>query len=503
MKEKGKNEDLFSYVKSLEDELSLYKSEYATLLDYNSELRNKNRELKNKLQQITESDSYKILLNIKKIYNVLVPKHITTLFKRVCHHSNRKDQPENLHSEPQMNMHCKCSRIDIIVAAEQKLHVAEILSFLIRRAGLDCEIIYNSELYKDDIPYIIIWDSQYHQNCCLPQTYFLFVMESQIQFDAVFSEIYRKARSVLCTSIDMVKLIVENFAPIMLPFLILLDEVLISDWEMIGAKTRQFSLGNLNSEDIESDLSHSFIETGFYFYRFLLAFDLIDFSLFMRLSSNYFTLGADRICLSLPEAFDRSNYFNLVNRYGFKMVPGLRHVIGWVGCGLSYKMIFSQALAEGLETVTVCEDDVGFPADFEKEYREVMSYLSNKSKWDVFLGFMADVVNVHVDNVEKLGGKKLLKIDHMISMVMNIYNKSVFEILSKWDYTNRDKEKNTIDMYLNGHKLDVYLLLPFMCDHCDFLNSTIWDKKNGDLYYDMKKRTESRLERFTADFESK
>ena len=68
-----------------------------------------------------------------------------------------------------------------------------------------------------------------------------------------------------------------------------------------------------------------------------------------------------------------------------------------------------------------------------------------------------------------------------MSMVFNIYDKSVFDIICQWDNTILDKQTNTIDRYLEDKITRVLTTCPFLVGHKEDLNSTIWNHKN-DLY---------------------
>ncbi|MBC8674081.1 glycosyltransferase family 25 protein [Aeromonas hydrophila] len=48
-------------------------------------------------------------------------------------------------------------------------------------------------------------------------------------------------------------------------------------------------------------------------------------------------------------------------------VPGLRHRLGWVGCGLSYKFLINRAKDLNFQQITICEDDVSLPDDFRAD----------------------------------------------------------------------------------------------------------------------------------------
>ena len=253
-----------------------------------------------------------------------------------------------------------------------------------------------------------------------------------------------------------------------------------------------------NAEALESRTS----AFSFYFLRFLLAYDRIDFDTFYRLAGDYVQLHTDRLCLNLPESTQRRRVFDRENRFGFFCVPGLRHVKGWVGAGMSYKMIMRRAQDAGLERVMVCEDDVLFPADFEKRLEEIEYYLDSRERWSLFSGVMADVGNIHVSAVEKCGEAVYAEIDRMMSMVFNIYNRELFPVLAQWDEKNRDEASNTIDRYLEGKKLSVHVQVPFLVGHREELNSTIWDWSNL-RYAQMIENAENKLMRLIEEHQKR
>lgn len=217
---------------------------------------------------------------------------------------------------------------------------------------------------------------------------------------------------------------------------------------------------------------------SFFFKRFLLAYDRITFDEFYQTEKDFVTLDTNRLCLSLPESTARRRSFDQDNHYGFQCIPGLRHEKGWVGCGLSYKFIFSKALECGMNNVMICEDDVIFPDSFEEKLEQIAKELEERSDWSVFSGVMADVGRVKVSDCVKDENGYLLKIDHMVSMVFNMYNREMFKLFQEWDEQNRDVHKNAIDRYLESKDLGVYVKLPFLVGHKEELDSTIWGFSN-------------------------
>lgn len=230
---------------------------------------------------------------------------------------------------------------------------------------------------------------------------------------------------------------------------------------------------------------------AFYFYRFLLAYGIISFDEFYDLSGDYIDLHSNRICLTLPESTERRDYFDTCNLYGFECFTGLRHEMGWIGCGLSYKMIFRKAMEKGLENIIVCEDDVVFKDNFQERLIKIQNFLKDK-KWDVFSGLMADVGDVYIRNVIKEDGDIYVEMNQMISMVFNIYNRTIFEKICNWDETNDDVNLNTIDRFLEMKEIEVWTTVPFLVGHNEGLRSTIWNHDNS-VYEKMIRKSETKL----------
>lgn len=217
---------------------------------------------------------------------------------------------------------------------------------------------------------------------------------------------------------------------------------------------------------------------SFYFKRFLLAYDRIDFEQFYRYEKDFVTLDTNRICLTLPESTERRRSFDMDNKYGFQCFPGLRHEKGWVGCGLSYKFIFNKALEAGMQEIMICEDDVIFPENFAEKLDSIQKELYSQERWSIYSGVMADVGRVKLSKCIPDDKGYLLQINHMVSTVFNIYNREMFELFCNWDEQDRDVEKNAIDRYLESKELAVFVKVPFLVGHKEELNSTIWGFSN-------------------------
>lgn len=216
----------------------------------------------------------------------------------------------------------------------------------------------------------------------------------------------------------------------------------------------------------------------FYFGRFLLANDKTDFDSFYCKESGYIRFSRNRICLNLPESVDRRKEFMADNVYGFEFFPGLKYRLAWIGCAMSYKFIFRKALEQNFEQLIICEDDVFFPPEFSERFKTILKYLDENSDWDVYSGIMSDIGDVEVREVVEKDSEQFVCLNRLISMVFNIYNKSVFELLSSWNENNRDIMTNTIDRYLENTELNIITNYPFLVGHKENLDSTIWKSSN-------------------------
>ena len=199
--------------------------------------------------------------------------------------------------------------------------------------------------------------------------------------------------------------------------------------------------------------------------------------------SNPVYLPADdrAIVLSLPETIERRAVFVASDHEECTIFDGIRYQPGWIGCGLSYKTLARAAAARGIEKLTVFEDDAVFPTAHAKHMAIVDRYLSIRDEpWDIFAGVIAIVhPQTKVHNVERLDGMVFVTIDHMTSMVYNIYNRPALDLLAEWDPTNTDAETNTIDKYIEGQKtLRVVVALPFLVGHREEVHSTLWGVQN-------------------------
>jgi GR25 family glycosyltransferase involved in LPS biosynthesis len=233
----------------------------------------------------------------------------------------------------------------------------------------------------------------------------------------------------------------------------------------------------------------------YYFMRFLLASNNISFDDFYKFAGQDVEIEGNKWCLTLPETMERTKQFS-ENALDFKFFPGLRHELGWIGCGLSYKFMLRKAKDMNLDNVIICEDDVLLKESFLKRFNNVMEYLNhNKNKWDVFSGLLADISpKMEIKNIDNFNFENFIFVNKMISMVFNVYNASFFEQLEDWDYLNYDSLNNTIDRYLEKKtSLKIVTTNPYLVTCKENINSTLWGGGNI-IYNNMIANSEKKLE---------
>ncbi len=267
---------------------------------------------------------------------------------------------------------------------------------------------------------------------------------------------------------------------------------LLADGDALAARVRH------NAEALAS----AFNRFDYYFYRFLLASGNIVFDQFWDLVGSAYPLRTDTLCLNLPEYTERAASFDADNRHGFERFPGLRHSTGWIGCALSYKYMVKLAEKHGIPALTVCEDDVQFPVDFDGVWCKVSAYLSrNRGKWHIFSGLLTDLhAAAEILDVEQGDGMDFVTTNRLIGMVFNVYDQAVYGLIGAWDERDADVERNTIDRYLEAEdSLRVLTTFPFIVGHKEDLHSTLWGAQNT-IYSESIARSGALLQQKIADW---
>lgn len=232
----------------------------------------------------------------------------------------------------------------------------------------------------------------------------------------------------------------------------------------------------------------------FYFMRFLLACDVIDFETFCNVAGHNIRFTGNRVCLGLPEALARYESFHTHNPLGFEYFPGLRHTTPWIGAGLSHCFILRRLLESHCETAMVCEDDVEFFPGCEARLATVLDYLQrHEGEWDIFSGINADVSpETQILHVETFNGETFVAMNRTVSAVFNIYTKAFCQRMQTWTPTNTDVS-NTIDRFIESlDTVRVITLLPYLVGHTEDLKSTIWNFENS-TYTSMIEKSSDRL----------
>jgi Domain of unknown function (DUF4915)/Glycosyltransferase family 25 (LPS biosynthesis protein) len=203
----------------------------------------------------------------------------------------------------------------------------------------------------------------------------------------------------------------------------------------------------------------------------------------------------DFYAISLPETQHRRNFILSELPPNSYLFDGVRFSPGWIGCALSYIKIFQMAEKHNLTRITIMEDDVILPANFDEKYKIITEYLDrDPDGWHIFSGLIAILhPETQILKHEVYKGVTFVTIDRMTSMVFNIYNQNILPDLLNWDASNHDANTNTIDKYIEGLvDLRVVVALPFFAGHREEAHSTLWGIENTH-YADLIATTEKKL----------
>lgn len=243
----------------------------------------------------------------------------------------------------------------------------------------------------------------------------------------------------------------------------------------------------------------------YFFMRFLFYCSIIDFDTFYYKSFSHINLNSNKICLSLPEYKSRYESFRHNNDLNFEIFPGVRHHIPWIGCGISYKFLARYLLEKykNLSYYIICEDDVDFSNNTKARLPVILEQLLKSSyHWDIFSGFIADFAHdTKILSIDTYKGETFIKINKMTSTVFMIYSTKALKILSSWQYDNVNIN-NTIDRFLQKREdLIIVTTKPFLVNHKEDLNSTLWKERNNkEMYSDMIELSQKELDTKIQNF---
>ncbi len=195
---------------------------------------------------------------------------------------------------------------------------------------------------------------------------------------------------------------------------------------------------------------------------------------------NYYLIPNKIYCLHLVETPNRIKIFNKQKyKPEVEIFPAIKYEPGWIGCALSYVNIIYNAKRLNINKITICEDDCRFTNNFDLIYNNINEVLNKINSWDIFVGCIADLPSDTIfNNVYKYKDMTFIEINKMHSTVFNIYNKSSYDTIIKWDLNNKNNKTNTIDKYIQNQNLKIITTYPFYFD-CLNVDSTLW---NSNLY---------------------
>jgi hypothetical protein len=278
------------------------------------------------------------------------------------------------------------------------------------------------------------------------------------------------------------------------------DEGSIDD--MLACASEMLNNLETTNKAVQAAVSVSAGRFNFMMDRFLTAIGIVPANIILN-HPIHVARRAKFFALSLPETIKRRRLIAKTLPDGFELFDGIRNTIGWIGCGCSFNALSRYAITNEINRLTVIEDDVELPGNFNTILSEVELYLDQrKSDWDIFSGVMAIVhPDAKVLSVDQFEGRTYVTINKMMSCVFNIYNESALRLLSQWDPLDFDADTNTIDKYMERQEgLRVVVALPFIVGHREDVTSTLWGFENV-RYTSMIAEAQSKIEALVDDWQ--
>ncbi|MBN9133053.1 MAG: hypothetical protein J0H48_06760 [Nitrosospira multiformis] len=375
-----------------------------------------------------------------------------------------------------MRLRSSCNDPVIILATPSDLGLANIIAVTLSRAGIESRIVHElpREGHDERTHFVINAPAFTH----LPAFYTAVQVEDSSKadpFTEAYLQILQSASVILDCSTASIAFLKQKGLDLRRIFYLPLGSRPGNSNGISQVSNADMEVPCDNAQERLPD------QFDYFFYRFLLATDNISFEEFWHLAGHEAELPSNAVCLSLPEYVERAQGFVRDNRFGFSAFPGLRHTHSWIGCAMSYKFLIMLARQQGLRQITICEDDVEFPPDFEVRWQDIQECLNDSDiTWDIFAGLIADLdKDVDVLGLYKFRNQQFAVINKLMSMVFNVYSERVYDTIARWDENNHDVTTNTIDRYLERQgALNVLTVDPFLVGHKESEQSTIWGVEN-------------------------
>lgn len=201
-----------------------------------------------------------------------------------------------------------------------------------------------------------------------------------------------------------------------------------------------------------------------------------------------------RVGLSLPETPARRAAFLAEDWHDLRPIDGLRQAPGWRGAASTYRQLARAALAQGGDSLLVCQDDALAGPDFARRYGTALRYWKDSGA-AMFAGLVTDVDDsIEVRRVERVDGVTFLHLNRSVGLVFNIFARPMLQHIAAWDEADRDR-RNTVDRYISRFEGgDVVTCLPYLVHHRNDQASSVWEFDNA-RYDSIIRASERRLAR--------
>lgn len=220
---------------------------------------------------------------------------------------------------------------------------------------------------------------------------------------------------------------------------------------------------NIYKENIKNfDINKKKLENDslFYLHKTLYITNKLNISV----NIHYDLLDHLPVCLTLLE--DDNRYIKLKSQENYlnhQIFPAIKHNICWIGCALSYYTIIFNAQRLNFKNITIFEDDCKFDNNSEQNYQIIKEFLDKISAWDIFNGYIYQISDdVIINNIYSYKGITFLEITKMVGTVFNIYNKTIYNNILKWNVNDNVINNNHIDRYINDLNPKIITVFPYI-----------------------------------------
>lgn len=182
------------------------------------------------------------------------------------------------------------------------------------------------------------------------------------------------------------------------------------------------------------------------------------------------------VLLYLPEVGLRNSRLSAEQLIPF---AGITADQGWLGCALSYRALAGIAQSNGLQELTVLEDDAILKSDWQRDWGEARAVIA-AGEAKVVSGLISDLADLPANwRVASSGDSRFFVSERFASTVFSVFGHEAIGWLADFPSHATDPNTEGIDRYLaTMPQLQVAVFVPPIAKHDAKARSTLWGFSN-------------------------